>query len=425
MRKITWAVALVLWSAAAWGMDMEEAVRAGLAAHPSIQAVREALDGAVFGVRAARGAFGPAVSVEYGYNRLDEAPQLLGYPAGTRDNWQLTLRVDQPLFTGFALLSALEKAKLQEVELGSRLEYAREQLALAIREAFLGLLQARASRKAAEDSLERLRAHLRRNQAFFETGLRPKLDVLQAQVEVSRAEQAVVAADNAVAVAQARLETLLAAKAPVEFLGELDFQPFSRSLEACLDAALAQRPDIRIAQLAVDTARQEARLAASPLYPQVSARFEYQRSGDDPSVSGDTYHTPSAWQAQAGVRWKIFDWGQTYFTAQQAEKNVRRLAQEYEALRLEVQYEVRQRYLQIAEASKRLKTAQDGLAAAKESLRMAQARYEAQVGTNTDVLDAQAARTEAETRVIQALADHRLAVARLLAAMGEGRPSTP
>jgi outer membrane protein TolC len=142
-------------------------------------------------------------------------------------------------------------------------------------------------------------------------------------------------------------------------------------------------------------------------------------------VSGDTYHTPSAWQAQAGVRWKVFDWGQTYFTAQQAEKNARRLAQEYEALRLEVQYEVRQRYLQIAEAAKRLKTAQDGLAAAKESLRMAQARYEAQVGTNTDVLDAQAARTEAETRVIQALADHRLAVVRLLAAMGEGRPSTP
>jgi len=418
-------VVVFLWGTPAMGMDMEAAVQAGLAAHPSLAALKRAVEGAELGIRAAQGALGPSVSVDYGYTRLDEVPTLLGMPAGTRDNWQMRLRVEQPLFTGFALLSAVERAKIQREEAAARLEDARERFALGIREAFLGLLQARAVQRAAAESVERLRAHVRRNQAYYETGLRPKLDVLQAQVDVAKAEHQLVAAENAVAIAQTRLETLLASKVPLQFEGELDFRPLTRSMEECLETAHRKRPDVRVAAFAVDVARQEARIAAAPLYPQVQAALDYLRSGDDPSVSGDVYHAPSQWQIQAGVHWKLFDWGQTYFSARQADSRVDRLLQEYEALRLEVTYEVRQRYLQVGEAAKRLVAAKEGVVAAKESLRMAQARYEAQVGTNTDVLDAQTALTEAETRVIQALADHGVAVARLVAAMGDGLPHAP
>jgi outer membrane protein TolC len=53
---------------------------------------------------------------------------------------------------------------------------------------------------------------------------------------------------------------------------------------------------------------------------------------------------------------------------------------------------------------------------------MALARYQAQVGTNIDVLDAQAQVTQSEADLTQALADYRLAIARIFISMGVQNP---
>ena len=79
-------------------------------------------------------------------------------------------------------------------------------------------------------------------------------------------------------------------------------------------------------------------------------------------------------------------------------------------------------FLQIDETEKRIAAAKQGLIAAKESYRMAVARYEAQVGTNTDVLDAQSAQTLAEASVNGALSAYERAVAGLYGAIGEKNP---
>ena len=57
--------------------------------------------------------------------------------------------------------------------------------------------------------LERLREQLRITRAFYEVGLRPKLDLLQAEVDVSTAESTLIQAENVRDTAQARLNTLL------------------------------------------------------------------------------------------------------------------------------------------------------------------------------------------------------------------------
>ncbi len=56
---------------------------------------------------------------------------------------------------------------------------------------------------------------------------------------------------------------------------------------------------------------------------------------------------------------------------------------------------------------------------ARESYRMAEARYEAQVGTSTQVLDAQASLTAAQARLIDAESDFLKAMASIYRAMGE------
>jgi outer membrane protein TolC len=154
----------------------------------------------------------------------------------------------------------------------------------------------------------------------------------------------------------------------------------------------------------------------------VAADFNYIRQGEDPLVHGGDYHTPSHWNAQVGMKWTFFEWGKTYYGEKQAEKNVSRLGQEYLNLENDASFEVKKSFLQIQAAEKRISAARQGLIAAKESYRMAVARYEAQVGTNTDVLDAQAKQTLSEASLHEALSDYERAVAELYGAMGQRNP---
>jgi outer membrane protein TolC len=409
---------------AAETLTMKDAVEAGLRSNPSILAAREALVASDYAVKAAKAAFGPAVSTQYGYVRLDERPQAFGQNAGTRDNWELSFNVHQPLFTGFNLLTSHEKALLEKEQAASQIDNAELQLTIAIQDVFLQLLQARENVRSAEDSLVRLRSQLKVNSAFYDVGLRPKLDMLQAEVDVATAEQFLLAAKNSVDTFAAQLNTLIGMNvgADVEYVGALEYFPLSLTLEDCLQRALQNRPDLRIARQTVMVAEKDVVLAAVPYYPQVGADFNYVREGEDAFVQGGRYHTPSDWSAQVGMKWTFFEWGKTYFGEKRARKNVSRLAQEYQNLENEASFEVKKNFLQIQEAEKRIAAAKQGLVAAKESYRMAVARYEAQVGTNTDVLNAQAAQTQAEASLNGALSAYERAAAGLFGSMGEKNP---
>ncbi|WP_043775716.1 TolC family protein [Desulfomicrobium escambiense] len=415
------ALFLAVQTAAADTMTMKDAVAAGLSHNPSILAAREALMAADYAVRSSKAAFGPALSTQYGYTRLDERPMSYGRTVGTLDNWELAFNVHQPLFTGFNLLTTYEKSLLQKEQAASQIDNAELQLTVAIQDAFLRLLQARENVRSAEDSLVRLRSQLKVNTAFYEVGLRPKLDMLQAQVDVATAEQLLLAAQNSVDTLSAQLNTLIGrdASAEVEYVGALEYFPVNLSLEDCLERALKNRPDLTIARQTVMVAEKDAKLAAVPYYPQVGADFNYVRAGENPAVNGGDYHTPSEWNAQVGMKWTFFEWGKTYYAEKGAKKNVSRVMQEYQNLENEATFAVKESFLQIKETEKRIAAAKEGLVAAKESYRMAVARYEAQVGTNTDVLDAQASQTQAEASLNGAMSAYERAVAGLYGAMGE------
>jgi outer membrane protein TolC len=426
-RVMCCACVIALFSFSAWATEtltMRDAVEMGIKANPSILAAREALMASDYAVKSAKAAFGPSMSTQYGYTRLDERPQAFGQTSGALDNWELAFNVHQPLFTGFNLLTSHEKAILQKEQVASQIDNAELQLVVAIQDAFLRLLQARENVRSAEDSLVRLRSQLKVNTAFYEVGLRPKLDMLQAEVDVATAEQLLLAATNNEATVKAQLNTLLgkSVDADVEYVGELRYFPFSLTLQDCLERAADERPDLRIARQAVMLAEKDKDLAAVPYYPQVGADFNYIRAGEDPMVHGGDYHTPSQWNAQLGLKWTFFEWGKTYYGEKQAEKNVSRLGQEYRNLENEAEFEVKKSFLQIGSAEKRIAAARQGLVAAKESYRMAVARYEAQVGTNTDVLDAQAKQTQSEALLNEALSDYGRAVAGLYGAMGKKNP---
>ena len=211
----------------------------------------------------------------------------------------------------------------------------------------------------------------------------------------------------------------------MDYVGELTLAPFSLTLEQCLEEAYANRPDLLMARKSVEIAEQDVRIAFSGLYPQVGADVDMTRTGDDPQVNGnDVSNTEfSSWQASVSASWKLFDWGETYYSGRKNQETVRQLQADEADARQQAGFEVKARHLKIGEAAERIQVARKSLESAKEGYRMAVARYQAQVGTNTDVLDAQARLSKAEAALTEALADYEIALSRLYVSMGHKNPA--
>jgi outer membrane protein TolC len=427
-------------------MDMEKSVQRAIEANPQIQSAKQLIYGATEGVRAATGQFGPSGTVSYfargtdtrtvqtvtqdvsAYFRAMGAAPSSGNQTLTGQTFRwgdafianLDLNVSQPIFTGFRLLSAYQKAKLARDQADAI--YKRTELTLirSVQTAFLTLLKSRSDVKSNQDSVARLQSQLKVTQAFYDVGLRPRLDVLQAESDLASAEQSLLAAQNSVDIQLAQLNTLLnlPLDQPVDYLGELAQTPFRLTLQQSLDEAYLQRPDISIAVKSVEMAGKDAAIALSPALPQVRADYDYIRQGDKWWLREQNVPFVERHQIQLSFTWKAWDWGSTVFSYRQASDNVKKLQADLANLRLNVGAEVKTQFLNIQDAAKRIGVAKAGLAAANEGYRMAVARYQAQVGTNTDVLDAQARVSRAEFQLTQALTDYQIAVANLYYSIG-------
>jgi outer membrane protein TolC len=400
-------------------LTMGQAVARALQANPQLAAIRAQILGAEFGERSARSAFGPALSASYGMS-YDDKP-IVGRD---RDIWTLNINLSQPLFTGWRLLSTYQRAALIQEQLETRLTATELQLILTVQEHFLNLLKAREQIRSAQDSVIRLQSHLQRAQAFYDVGLQPRVDVLSAEVELAQARQELLMSQNTVLTQTAKLNTLLNLdlEDQVDYVGKLAYLPYEPDLQDCWDKALANRPDILLSIKAEEIATKDLKITASAFYPQVKAELDYYRRGNDPGVSGDGLRPEPWWTASVGMQWQIFDWGKTRYAYAQARQNLYALRQETANLRLQVSYEVKSLHLKLREASARIKVARKALEEAREAFRIAQARYQAQVGTHTQVLDEQARLTRAEAGFTDALADYQFALARLFTAMGQQNP---
>jgi outer membrane protein TolC len=115
----------------------------------------------------------------------------------------------------------------------------------------------------------------------------------------------------------------------------------------------------------------------------------------------------------------IFQWGADYYESKQYDEMVKQMQADLENTRLNAGFEVKSAILNLQEAADRISVAKKSVVAAEEAYRMAVARYQAQVGTNTDVLNAQERLSMAEAQLSQALADYGTALSALYVAMGE------
>jgi outer membrane protein, multidrug efflux system len=169
---------------------------------------------------------------------------------------------------------------------------------------------------------------------------------------------------------------------PIGTAGQND-KPFwqdlgSDELNRLIDNVLAQNLDLEAALHRIEQARAQAKVAAAPLYPSVSA------SG----TAGHTFQNPQDKNAAGGgasLSYEVDLWGKNRNQAQSANYRIDVSQFDREALRLVVTSDATNFYSQILSLNDRVAIAEYNLKSAEEILRIVEARYNAGSVSGLDV----------------------------------------
>jgi outer membrane protein TolC len=403
-------------------ITVDEAIAIALESQPSIQARLSDYVAARLRVDQALAPLLPQISGTWTAARTQSAASvssrgLLGAVGEPRTitSWDTTtvarISLSQLLFDfgkNFATTEAFRKGAEISFE---DIELQRQTLTLTIKESYTNLLFAQRLIRVNRQALERADLNLRSARGFFEVGTRPKSDVTRAEVDVANARLDVIRASNAERLARVALNTAMgiASDTPTQIVDNLAYESVPLDRAQLQADALRHRPEYRQAKLRIDAAEADLKRRFLDFFPDITGGGFYGATRADMN---------EIWELNLNLTWQLFDGGNRIARYREARALLDAARARVRALELDIAREVEQSQISVQEAEERIQAAKTAVESAQENFRLAQGRFDAGVGTILELTDAQLALTVAQNQEAQALADYRIALARLERSLG-------
>ena len=373
----------------------------------------------------------PNIVASAGYtrtNHVDEFTIPSGIPGISRllypdvpDNWRTRIDLQWPIYTAGRLDAFERAARADASAAGADVATARADLRLEVARAFWALVTARSSVEVLERAVERAQSHVADVKQRLSAGIVPPNEVASAEAQESRQRMLLIEAQNqrdVVASELARLigETVLR---PVEPVDSLDLGAArAAELDTLVTEARAARAERQGLEHRIEAAEQRRVAAAAATKPTIGVGGGYDFARPNPKIFPRADRWDDSWDASVNVTWSLWDGGRARAEVAEAAAAVTAVRQRLAEFDSVVALEVRQRLLEIESGRAAVAAAADAVRSAEEARRVVAERFAAGVVTHTEVLDAQLALLQAELDRTRALANVRLAEARLARAAG-------
>ncbi len=412
--------------------------------NPSLKAAASQVQQAKAGVRAAISAWYPTVNLtanglpqylegeQYRNEKFLQAERdnpVTGEPLFQRDANTYTKRWSAN-FSAQVQWNLIDPARVPQISAArDNFEKASDAYLIALRE-----LRLRASRnyfqlqrqdeqvRIGQQSVRASLVSLQQASARYQAGVATKLEVLEAQTQLSR--DRLVLTDGLAGQAQARrsLASLLdlpqdvtpTAANPARVIGI--WQP---SLQESIIAAYAFREELDqfILDISINNSNANAALAAVQPVLSIFNRFDTARnqgqSNQSGSVDMDDYNWNFSNAVGLNASWAIFDGGRARAQYRQNKQRAEESKFNFATERDRIRSEVENSFFDLRRASQNIHTAASEVLSTAESLRLARLRFQAGVTTQREVVDTQRDLTKAEVSYANAVTDYNVSIAEL------------
>jgi len=434
-------------------LDAAKAVELALANPKVVQLARAKIEDAAAGKGVTFGSFLPQVSASGTYTRLGTVNEFTMYAAkesvmglpvfdpegnyigktvpipvavgldtlnlklGSANNMALTGTVQQTLFTWGKLINAYRIAGLNLDMTIEGVRQARSQLRVDATSVFYQALLARRTVEVMNDALGQLKGHVAQVQSLYDNGMATKLDLMKATLGLQQMEAQVSQIEGGTELALAALLNTLGIEpgTPVSFAEDLAPDSMVVELDSAQARALEHRPELKQLRDAVKMSELGVAIARTANLPTAFA----QANGYYKNPVGFTAGWGTDWNATIGVSMPLFTGMANASRLRQSQARVRQarvgLAMAEDGIRLDVHAQV----LALNQESKNVKYQAKNVEVADAALGLAEQRFQNGLLTNLDYMDSQLALTQSRIAYLNALANYRVARARLEKAVGE------
>lgn len=327
-------------------------------------------------------------------------------------NFSGGVELNYDLYTSGARLSRIRQAeeqlRLQELEV----ERLSEEIRLNVATEYYNLQQADEQVRISRTAVVNAEASLRDARALEEAGVGTRFDSLRTQVNLANAQQTLTNALSQQRIARRALVTRLnlaqsatiTAADPVKLAGL-----WNQTLENSIVLAYQNRPELQQQLAQRNINEQQRREALSQLGPQVSLVASY----DLLDQFDDSVGVTDGYTLAVRASLNLFDGGASRARAAQAKTDIQIAETQFSQQRNQIRFQVEQAYSNQQSNLENVQTSEAALNQARESLRLARLRFQAGVGTQLEVLDAENALTQAEGNRVNAILDYNRALVNL------------
>jgi outer membrane protein TolC len=394
-------------------LTVEDVVRMALSSHPRLAAARSHAESAHLLKKSAGGRMLPVLAATEEFQHYDSPFDIAfggqTFRARDQDTNTATVSASQPVL---GLLHRLEEYKAQArsadaADASVRVAEANAKEMLEVQ--YLSMFEANALEQIAHASESELAEEVTVTEARVKAGALTQADLLRVKVAQANARQQAIAARTQATVARAELLSAVGfspADKEVEFVEPTTLLQAAPVNVASSETALIDaRPEVERARKSAEAARHTARARMFGLLPEVDLEAAYAR------VDGQVFAPKDSAFVGVKAAWPFWEWGSSYHAQAAASAEAEAAEHDLENERRQVLVEVTSRRAELEAAVGAVELADETIKSAEEAYRVTDVQVRAGAATVTDLLDSQAALTQA--RLNLARARYQQAIARV------------
>lgn len=370
----------------------------------------------------------PKLSLSAGYTYMNlNDPTEIGFgplPMTVKNPFTLygmQLSIQQPIFTGFQLSSLKSSAENIYEAMSSDHQKNINNKAFEIYSAYWNLFKTQKQVELIEERMTSLDEDLRRTKDFVDNGLATMNDYLRIELQVSNTRLQLIDAKNAREISRAAFNQSIGF--PLNDSTKIDsdlvfHQPDYPEYEELIMEAENNRQELKSMEFKILAGEDKISAANSNWWPKLYASGNFLLY----NVNAETFSMENeklqAWFAGLSLSWDLWNWGNTSSKSAQAEEEVLQNRESLELLKEQIEIEVYNTYLALNSNAEKIKVSQLAVLSAEENFRIVNEKYEHQLATANDLIDAEVALLNSRSMLTISQADFELVKVRLNLAIG-------
>ncbi|MBT8379385.1 MAG: TolC family protein [Ignavibacteria bacterium] len=367
-----------------------------------------------------------SLSAGYTYMNLNNPTELGIGPAPIKIvnpfyAYGMQLSIQQPIFTGFQLSSLRSSAKNTYEAINFEHQKNISNKALEIYTAFWSFYKSQKQVELIEEYLSSLKNNFKQTKDFLDNGLVTMNDYLKMKVQVSSTELNLIDTKNNREIARASFNTALGLQlneqTDIQTSFHFDYNQFL-NYEDLLSDALNNRDELKSLEYKIEAGKDRVTAANSSWWPKIYASgsfYLYNLNARTFSIEDERLQM---WFVGLSLNWDLWNWGYTSSKSLQAKEEVIQSRESYELLKEQIELEVYNAYLKFKSEKEKINVSNLTVESAEENLRLTNEKYDYQLATSNDMIDAEVELLDAKTKLAFSKADFELARVRLELTIG-------